>query len=450
VATVTTDPLLDPGTDPARLAPDPLQAAVRVRVAQVDAERRHRSEVWGGAASRRRFLAGAGAAAGLSALGQLATVRASFGAAPGTGALVVVFLRGGMDGLSVLVPADDPHLAAARPDIALPGSALLPLTRGFGLHPALGPLHPLWGQGRLVAVPAVATPDVSRSHFQAQDCLERGGAGTGTAEGWLDRVLDRLGPGTTFRAVGSGATVPRALAGDQRALALSTLEDFRLGGWEGMRAQTVTALRALYTGFDHPLTADVATTLDTLDLALLGANMGYRSAASYPPGPFGEGLATLAQLVKSDAGLRVASIDLGGWDSHVNHGAIDHGMINGLLTSLAGGLAAFAADLGDRIDDVTVVTMTEFGRRVAQNANRGTDHGHGGVALLLGGGLAGGTIPGTWQGLAPDGLDDGDVPGWNDYRDVLGEVVTRRLGLGAADLAAVFPGHTVRALGVTR
>ena len=447
---MTTDPFLDPATDLARLGPDPLQAAWRARAAQVTAEREHRAGVWRGGVSRRRFLAGAGAALGVAGLGQLATVRASFGAAPGTGTLVVVFLRGGMDGLSVLVPADDPHLAAVRPDIALPGGALLPLTRGFGLHPALRPLHGLWTQGRLVAVPAVSTPDLSRSHFQAQDCLERGGSGSGTTEGWLDRLLDRLGPGTTFRAVGSGATVPRALAGDQRALALRKLDEFRLGGWEGMRAQTVTALQTLYTGFDHPLTADVATTLDTLDLALLGASMGYEPATAYPQGPFGEGLATLAQLVKSDAGLRVASIDLGGWDSHVNHGRIDHGPMFDQLTMLAGGLAAFAADLGDRVDDVTVVTMTEFGRRVAQNANGGTDHGHGGAVLALGGGLAGGTIPGAWGGLAPDGLDDGDVPGWNDYRDVLGEVVTRRLGLGAADLAAVFPGHTVRALGLTR
>ena len=183
-------------------------------------------DAWTRGLSRRTFLARVGIA-GAAALGApLVTARASFGQPGATGTLVVVFLRGGMDGLSVVVPAGDPHLAAARPRIAVPPATLLPLDRGFGLHPALAPLHPLWGRGQLAAVHGVSTPDVSRSHFQAQDCLERGGSSTGTAEGWLDRVLDAMGPGTTFRSLTVGATVTRSLAGDQPTLSLTSLEWF--------------------------------------------------------------------------------------------------------------------------------------------------------------------------------------------------------------------------------
>ncbi len=414
------------------------------------AERRRRTELWSRGFTRRRFLAGAGMA-GVAGLGaQLATVRASYGLAPGTGTLVVVFLRGGVDGLSMLVPADDPHLLAARPDVAVPGGALLPLARGFGLHPALAPLHELWRQGRFTAVPAVSTPDVSRSHFQAQDCLERGGAGPGATEGWLDRVLDVLGPGTTFRAVGASATVPRSLAGDQRALAVSRVSEFQLGGWEGVRAETTEALAALYTGLDHPIAQDVTTTLDALGTAQSLASSGYQPAATYPDGAFGIGLASLAQLIKADAGLRVASIDVGGWDLHTNAGRVEGGAMTRHLTTLGEALGAFARDLGPRLDDVTVVAMTEFGRRVEQNANGGTDHGHGAAVLVLGGGVAGGEVPGAWQGLAPDALDRGDVPGWNDYRDVLGDVVSHRLGVSQAGLASVFPEHRVQPVGVMR
>jgi uncharacterized protein (DUF1501 family) len=436
----------EPPTDLARLGPNPAEAALRVRAARVEADR----------VSRRRFLAGGMAyacagAAGVASVGtQLVSTRVSFGAGSGDGTLVVIFLRGGMDGLSVLVPADDPNLLGARPDIAVRGGALLPLDRGFGLHPALAPLHELWGQGRFTAVPAVSTPEISRSHFQAQDCLERGGSGTGATEGWLDRVLDRLGPGTTFRSVSRGSTVPRSLAGDQPSLSLRSVESFKLAGWEGVHDKSIAALTALYTGLDHPLGPAVATTLEALDTAGRLNATDYRPGATYPEGDFGEGLAELARLIKSDVGLRVASIDVGGWDLHAQIGNVDGGRMVDLLTTFGEGLGAFATDLGDRLDDVTVVAITEFGRRVEQNASNGADHGHGAVVLLLGGRLAGRTVHGNWEGLAPDVLDQGDVPGSNDYRNVLGEVVNVRLGLSAADLAAVFPGHRVQPLGLMR
>jgi uncharacterized protein (DUF1501 family) len=243
--------------------------------------------------------------------------------------------------------------------------------------------------------------------------------------------------------------VTRSLAGDQPSLSLTSLEWFELGGLEGeMAARTVEALSALYTGLDHPLGGEVAATLDGLATAALVAAQGQQPAATYPEGEFPERLAELARLVKADVGLRVACVDVGGWDMHTNLGTVDGGAMKNQLTMLGGGLAAFAQDLGNRLDQVTVVVVTEFGRRVEQNANSGTDHGHGAAVLLLGGGLAGGTVHGAWQDLHPDVLDRGDVPGWTDYRDVLAEVATARLGIDAGALATVFPGHRAQTVGV--
>jgi uncharacterized protein (DUF1501 family) len=444
-----------PGTRPldcpevARLGPTPADGLVRARAGRVAEDAAAHRDAWTHGLTRRRFLARAGIA-GAAALGApLVTARASFGQPGATGTLVVVFLRGGMDGLSVVVPAGDPHLARARPRIAVPPATLLPLDRGFGLHPALAPLHPLWGRGQLAAVHGVSTPDMSRSHFQAQDCLERGGSSTGTTEGWLDRVLDAMGPGTTFRSLAVGANVTRSLAGDQPSLSLTSLEWFKLGGAEGeMATRTVEALSALYTGLDHPLAGEVATTLDGLATAALVSAQNAPPAATYPDGELGERLTEVARLVKADVGLRVACVDVGGWDMHTNLGTVDGGAMKNQLTMLGGALAAFTQDLGDRLDQVTVVVVTEFGRRVEQNANAGTDHGHGAAVLLLGGGLAAATVHGAWQDLHPDVLDRGDVPGWTDYRDVLAEVAAARLGIDAGALAAVFPGHRVQAVGV--
>jgi uncharacterized protein (DUF1501 family) len=399
--------------------------------------------------SRRKFLARAGLGGVAALTTPLVTARASFGQPGATGTVVVVFLRGGLDGLSVVVPAADPHLGAARPRLAIPAAALLPLDRTFGLHPALGPLHPLWGRGQLAIAHGVSTPDVSRSHFQAQDCLERGGASTGTSEGWLDRVLDALGPGTTFRSLAVGANLPRALAGDQASISMTSLDWFDLGGPDGeIGTRTTEALSALYTGLDHPLGVEVGATLDGLGTAALIRLQQATPAATYPEGELAERLSELARLVKADVGLRVACVDAGGWDMHTNLGNADGGAMKTELTKLGAALGAFAQDLGDRLDDVTVVVMTEFGRRVTENANAGTDHGHGAAVLLLGGGLAGGAVHGHWQELHPDVLDQGDVPGWTDYRDVLAEVVTARLGIGAGALPTLFPGHRVQPVGV--
>ncbi|HEX6569356.1 MAG TPA: DUF1501 domain-containing protein, partial [Acidimicrobiales bacterium] len=254
-----------------------------------------------------------------------------------------------------------------------------------------------------------------------------------------------------FRALTVGRTLSRALAGDQAAVSLAGIDAFTLYAGEPDRHTLATrTLAALHAGLDHPIGGDVAAALDGLGTAAFMAAAGYEPAATYPGVELGEHLTEVARLVKADIGLRVACVDAGGWDMHTNLGTVDDGAMQRELTALGAALGAFATDLGDRLDHVTVVVMTEFGRRVEQNANGGTDHGHGATVLLLGGGLAGGTIHGTWHGLAPDLLDQGDVPGWNDYRDLLAEVASARLGVGAGDMAAVFPGHRVQHLGVMR
>lgn len=433
--------------DMARLGPDPAQSALRAMAARADVDRTHRAKAWERGFTRRRFVAGAGMV-GVAAFGlQTVTTRVSFAAGASPSTLVVIFLRGGSDGLSVLVPAGDPNLLTARPTIAVRNP--IALDRGFGLHPALAPLMPLWRSGRLTAVPAVSTPDLSRSHFQAQDCLERGGsASSGSSSGWLDRTLSVLGPGTTFRGIGYGSALPRALIGGQGEIALRSIADFDLQGWEGVHDKTVAALSTLYTGFQNPISGQAATTLTALASAEKITKASYKPSATYPAGDFGTALADIARLVKEGVGLRVANVDLGGWDMHTQLGTVDNGDMKNMLGQLGSALSAFATDLGDKIDDVTVVTMTEFGRRIQENDNRGADHGHGGVVLLMGGGIAGGKIGGAWPGLAPEAQDNGDVAGANDYRDLLGEVLTSRMGLGVNALNTVFPGHKIAPLGV--
>lgn len=431
--------------DMARLASDTdvlRRAAARQHAATVG-----RDESWSGGFNRRTLLAG-GLGVGVATLGtQLVTSRVSYASAAeeSNGTLVVIFLRGGMDGLSMLVPADDPDLLKARPNIAVRGGSLMQMGRGFGLHPAMSPLKSLIDGGRLAAVPAVATPDLSRSHFQAQDCLERGST-TQSQSGWLDRVLEVSGPGTTFRSVAVGGLLPRSLLGTSGSLAMRSLDQLELVPDQKSVSAAEEALKGLYTGLEHPVATQAMLALDTLSTAreLGGATA---DTSSYPDGSLGEALATLATLIKGGAGVRVATIDVGGWDMHTGIGTVDQGDMMRHLGDLSEALAAFTKDLGSHLDTTTVVTMSEFGRRVTQNASGGTDHGHGGVVLAMGGGVKGG-VHGRWEGLGDDVLDQGDVPGTNDYRDVLSEIVSSRLGIGLGALDPVFPGWKPTPLGL--
>jgi uncharacterized protein (DUF1501 family) len=432
-----------------RYGPNLTEAAFRVQADAVAADLAREKDRWRRGFTRRRVIAGAGAV-GVAALGtQLVTTKYAF-ADPATTnrTLVVIFMRGGMDGLSVIVPANDPNLKKARPNIAVDTAALLPGDSRFGLHPALAPLQPFWTSGQMAAVHAVASPDASRSHFQAQDCLERGTASTATHTGWLDRTLAAMGPGTTFRAIAEGEATPRSMIGVEPKLVLDGIEAFALAGPGSVRDRTMVALEALYTGFDHPAVDQAIGTVKALNQARQLASVRYTPVAPYPGGGFANRLRDIARLVKAKVGLRVATIDLGGWDMHTNLGRVDGGEMRNSLTELANALGAFAADLGPLLDDVTVVTMTEFGRRVAENGNAGTDHGHGSLMLLLGGGLVGGQVHGKWPGIAPDALDNGDIAGANDYRDVLAEVLQR--GFNVGDVKSVFPDHDYARIGVLR
>jgi len=418
-----------------------IAAAERVKTGHAEQE-----ALWRHGFTRRRFLAGAGMVATAGLGSQLVTSRYAF-AAPATGngkTLVYVFLRGGFDGLGTVIPGSDPDYIAARGSMAIPSGSLLNLDRTFGLHPSVAALLPLWTSGQLGIVHAVGATESSRSHFDAQEQVERGVASPGTHTGWLARVLAEMGPGTTFRAVSEGVTVARSLAGAPGAIAMSGIGSLTL---LDSQPAMLTALESLFTGLDDPAGAHGLNTLQAMaDAIPIQAQFPTPApGAVYPNDGVGDRMADIARLIKADAGLRVATLDIGGWDMHTNAGAVTGDMANN-LAALSQTLSAFATDVGPRISDVTVVTMSEFGRRLARNGSSGTDHGKGGVMFLLGGGVRGGLVHGAWPGLAPAALVQGDLATPNDYRDVLGEVAQRTLGLGS--LTSVFPGHTYSPLGV--
>ncbi|HXY39596.1 MAG TPA: DUF1501 domain-containing protein [Vicinamibacteria bacterium] len=404
--------------------------------------------------SRRAFLK----ASGLSVV--------SFGAVPGLllraasaadlrprgRTLVVLFQRGACDGLNVVVPHGEPAYYSARPSIALarPGrgdGATLDLDRFFGLHPALAPLLPLWSDGRLAAVHAVGSPDPTRSHFDAQDFMESGTPGRkATDDGWMNRHLQATPePGATpLRAVALLPVLPRSLQGKAPAVSLASVADF------GVRP---AAGPAVAHGFEGMYDAAVADALHGAGHEAFAAMRALQAAhpaqqapangAEYPGGALGNSLRQLAQLIKADLGVELAFAEVGGWDHHVGEGGAQ-GQLAGRLRELASALVAFDRDLGARMSQVAVVTLTEFGRTVRENGDRGTDHGHGSVSLLVGGGVRGGRVHGRWPGLRQQDLYEGrDLAVTTDFRDLLGELLTRHLG--AHDLGAVFPGYRVDA-----
>ena len=404
--------------------------------------------------SRRGFLKGLGAVAGALAAGPTVSSRVAYaatGAATGD-VLVVLSLHGGFDGLSAVAPVGDPDYARLRPTIGIPASSALPTgDRRFGLHPAFAPLLPYWNAGTFGAVHAVGTPDTSRSHFQATEELERAAPGTSLRTGWLDRVVGSRARGRVFQAVQLGAGSPRGiLGGPSPELAARSLKDFSLNqaNWVGPRM--ATAIRALHTGVEGPAVAAAQNTLAALDAVAAVAAAPRPTTVSYPDSPLARALADTAQLIRHGAGLETVCLDHGDWDMHADLGRAGTGWMQNQITTLASALAAFAQDLGPLMSRVTVVTLSEFGRRAAENGSGGVDHGHGNAVLLLGGGVVGGTVHGRWPGLTDAALDRGDLAGTTDYRDVLGELLVRRTGLPQAALAAAFPGYTPSFLGLTR
>lgn len=381
--------------------------------------------------------------------------------APRGDVLVCIFLRGAADALNIVVPHGEaqyyalrPHLAIPRPDDARAKAdrRVRDLDGFFGLHPALAPLLPAWAAGQLALVHACGAPDESRSHFQAMELMERGvDEPTGPASGWIGRHLAALDNGNTspLRAIGLGTSTPRSLRGPIPATALRSITDFHLAGDPRAAARLRAALAALYTA-DDPLDAKGRETLDLLETLDQLDPRGYvpGNGARYPAGDFGMALRQVAILIKAQVGLEVACLDLGGWDTHINQGGSE-GALASLLHDLGTGLAALHADLQAVADKLLVVTLSEFGRRAKENGGLGTDHGHGSAMLLLGGGVVGGRVHGTWPGLAHEQLvGPGDLAVTTDYRDVLGELVARRLQ--NRNLPAVFPDYAPTFRGIVR
>ncbi len=418
--------------------------------------------------SRRLFLQGGGLLAASFGLGLPAFARAALAgegvqAQPGKRQKVFafLFLRGALDGLHAVQPHGERRLASLRPDLLLPApgaakksDALQPLldlgVPGFGLHAALAPLLPLWQDGALALVHAVGSPGNTRSHFDAQDMLELGTPGLkNTPDGWLSRALGAAptaGERSPLEAVAITGKLPRSLQGTAGALAFASVEQLRLrplagAGGEKGRARSRAAFEALYArSADEALSAqgkEAFAALQLLDKKIGKDGLPTAPGASYPQGPLGSSLKQLAQLIKADVGLRVACTEAGGWDTHSGQpGALSRG-----LGDLGQALAAFHRDLGDRAGEVVLVAATEFGRTVRQNGAQGTDHGHGSVAFVLGGPVAGGKLHGRWPGLEDSQLFEGrDLAVTTDLRQVL--LACAEAQLGPLDAGKVFPGFT--------
>jgi uncharacterized protein (DUF1501 family) len=355
--------------------------------------------------------------------------------------LLVVFQRGGMDGLNVVVPFKDRAYYALRPSIAVAEPAAgeergLDLDGYFALHPALAPLKELYDKRQLAIVQAAGSPDNSRSHFDAQDYMELGTPGIkSTPDGWINRYLDeKHAAASPFRGVAVGAQTPRMMAGSAPTLSISSIEEFRLH-----KPAMAPALQKLYAASTDPLMRQGGTSLFEAMARLRGIEDKIApSAAAYPAGRFAAGLKQIARLVKADVGLEIAFTEIEGWDTHVAEGGAT-GQLANRLRELGAGLAAFYQDLGDRMEDVVIVTMSEFGRTARENGNRGTDHGHANVMFVIGGNVRGGKVYGRWPGLAPEVLNEGrDLALTTDYRSVCGELLARHMG--QQELGRIFPG----------
>ncbi|NJL92875.1 MAG: DUF1501 domain-containing protein [Anaerolineae bacterium] len=373
--------------------------------------------------------------------------------------LVCVFLRGGADALNMIVPyaeaayyAQRPDLALARPDDASAAAdqRVLDLDGFFGLHPGMAPLLPLFQSGTALAVHASGSPDPTRSHFEAMDYMERGTPGMqALASGWIGRHLATLSNGNNspVRAVGWGTAVPQSLRGFISPLALQSIADYHLAGRPEVAAQMLNTLRGLYDLETDGLQAAAQATQDALQVVQSVDIGGYvpRNGATYPEDDFAFGLLQTAALIRAEVGLEVACLDLGGWDTHEAQGAAAGRQAN-LVGQLASGLAAFCQDMQADMGRISLVVMSEFGRRVDQNASRGTDHGRGGALLLLGQHFQRSGVYTQWPGL--EDLDGGALRVTTDYRDVLAELLQIRLGNPALD--QIFPTHTVALPGLFR
>jgi uncharacterized protein (DUF1501 family) len=407
---------------------------------------------WRKGFTRRRLFQGSSAM--VAALGlQTVTTRFAFSASAATNdtdTIIVINCRGGWDSLSIVVPTFEDTLYKKRSNTAIQKSVALPMDGGFGLHPSLKNIYGLYQKGQFAAVHAVGTPDTTLSHFEAMDTLERGTAGGLSYDGYLNRILQYRGDKGVFSAVQFGSSIPLALTGEAPALALQGLQTFGLAGYDDVKAKAVTAFTSLYKGVDHPMTTQVAATFSAITTVEKLKAEKYESAVQYPDTPLANTLKDVAHLVKSKVGLRVATLDVGGFDTHTNEGGADGGDLKNHLDDMDGALGAFTQDLGPEWGNVTIIVVSEFGRTVAENGSNGTDHGHGQAMWVMGGNsINGGKVYGTWPTLADDKLfTNGSLAGTTDYRDVVADVFSRRAGVGS--FTKIFPDHKVSSLGITK
>jgi len=402
--------------------------------------------------SRRYFLKQGGVAmVGLSAMPAFLQRAVAATSMPNKKQLVVLFQRGAADGLNIVVPFGEANYYRMRPTIAIPqprrgvADAAIDLDGFFGLHPSLAPLEPLFHKNQLAIVHAAGSPDPTRSHFDAQDFMESGTPGLkSTEDGWLNRALETVPEeeASPFRAVAMGPNLPRMLHGAAPAIALPDLKQFKVmaqapgtgpmveGGFEAMYSQTV----------DHALHGTGTETFEAIDLLRKADPSKYQpeNGAQYPTSRLGQSLQQIGQLLKADIGVEVLFVDCGGWDNHVNEGGVQ-GQLSNLLKDLGQGLAAFHQDMGDRMQNIVFVTMSEFGRTAKENGNHGTDHGHANCMFVMGGDVKGGQVYGKWPGLNDHQLNEGrDLALTTDFRSVIGEILSKHIGV--ADLKPVFPG----------
>src|SRR5438093_5831868 len=363
--------------------------------------------------------------------------------------LIAIFQRGAVDGLNVIVPYGEGQYYAARPTIAIPrpGSAegaALDLDGFFGAHPSLASIFPYFKDRSAAFVHAVGSPDATRSHFDAQDFMESGTPGAkATEDGFLSRALaaTKSEKGSPLRAVALSPALPRILSGTAGAVSMTNIAQFGIRGGPAS-GQIAQSFESMYgeavagaLGGTAKESFEAARILKSTDPQKLQPENG----AAYPNGPLGNALRQIAQLIKSDVGLEVAFADVGGWDTHAGEGG-PQGQLANNLRQFSDAIAAFARDLGSRMSDVVLVTMSEFGRTVHEHGNRGTDHGHANVMFVPGGGARRGKVSGSWPALANEQLYEGrDLALTTDFRSVLGELIQTHLG--NRDLSEIFPGY---------
>ncbi len=380
--------------------------------------------------------------------------------------LICIFQRGAVDGLSMVVPYGDPDYYANRREISLaaPGQSagengVLDLDGYFGLHPALAPLLPLYKAGHLAPIQACGSPNSSRSHFTSQDLMESGvDQDISVQDGWLNRLIARCpedaANASAFRGVSMTPIIPRSFQGPQDCMAIRDLDTFGMAGDvvvpmpSGGSSSTAAGFESMYSGaVDTVLHGAGRESFDALSMLKKTRSTAYVPAngAAYPNASFGRNLKQIAQLIKADMGLQVAFAEMEGWDTHANQGN-GKGQLATRLGVFGQSLAALHQDLGDRMNDVVVITMSEFGRTVRQNGNRGTDHGHGTCFFVMGGPVKGGKVYGDWPTLAPDRLfQHRDLAVTTDFRDVFGEICSQHFGMPMSDMADLFPGYGVDA-----